>query len=160
MIVAAPAAPTLIAALHQRFETVEAANHIADVAQPNKGDDSTRYYALERAMHDLSAESDLIRRLILLQPPIDDADLTLVAFHVWLLVDRIDSFDMPDKDDKIALRRGVQQIFNYLVSAGRVEMEKVGKCFSDCAILAFNAEQDRCGEPAEGVPTAGQEVAA
>lgn len=145
------ATTSLIAVLHERYEAVEAACQIAEAEQPCVDEDSTRHYALERAMQDLSNESDLIRRLILLQPPGDDADLTLMSYHTWLLVDAIDSVETPDKEDRAALQRGVQHIFNYLVGAGRVEMEKIGKNFSYGAALAFRAEQDRCGEPKDSL---------
>lgn len=93
-------------------------------------------------MQDNSDETDLIRRLLLWQVPTTDEEATVLAFHLWGLFDQHTELD---RDERKALEIGRTNLFDYLVSEGRADMEKMGQQFATGAMLAWNRRRYRTG---------------
>lgn len=106
---------TLIQALHQRYEEAEAAAEAADKAQPTREADALRHSELQRVMDANMAEIDAVRALILRQMPIDDADLTILIFHAYMLSEFMTSQASPEEGDVKALFGAIRWAFDYLM---------------------------------------------
>lgn len=112
---------TLIQALHQRYEQAAFASVAAEEAQPSEADDPALHLALGRVYDGLMEEIDAIRALILQQMPIDDADLTILMFHAYMLAEFMTSQASPTEEDVKLMFGAVRWAFDYLMSEGRLD---------------------------------------
>lgn len=145
------ASPSLIHALHARYEKARAEHHRIDVhnlAVPNDGSPSSLSEGIlcDRGMHASEIEADLLRLLILRQVPIDDEELTIIAFHANGMADAAMTLD---EGERTALEAGVGAIFDYLVSENRIDINGPGREFRAGAMNAFHARRYRTGETQE-----------
>jgi hypothetical protein len=139
---------SIILDLHARYEAAWAEFNVAEAAQPAKpknGDspDFKLYFRLEDGMHRNSRETDALRLAILYQVPATDEEATVLAFHCWGLFDPASS---PTKDETHAIEEGLNSIFDYLVSEGRADMDKMGAQFTHGALIAFDRRRYRTGK--------------
>ncbi len=135
---------SLILQLHQRYEEIWDACDRVDVAQPPKDQPGTAkaYFACERAMGELSAESLLVQKLLLRQIPSTDEEMTVQIMHLASLYEAEQPLSMGEQQ---AIEIGVSHCFDYLVSEGRADMEAMGRQFSNCALIKFDERRYRQG---------------
>ena len=136
--------PSVIHAMHSRYEAAWDEYNRADSAKlALTGDERLRaQFQLDDGMRENATESELLRLSILHQVPTDDAELSVLAFHAWGLFD----YDQNTEEDRSALGQALNSIFDYLVSEGRVDMEKMGKQFTTGVRLAHDRVRFRTGQ--------------
>jgi hypothetical protein len=118
--------PTLIQALHRRYEECVAVSNAADLAQPRQADDPSRWAAIERVTDASMAEIDAIRAVLMRQIPVNDADLSILMLHAYMLVEFMTGQAHPDKGDVEILFCGIRWAFDYLMSEDRIDGATAG----------------------------------
>ena len=141
--------PSLILGLHARYETAWDEHKRLDEGQPRKPEDPRnneeqlrRYYGCEEGMRNNEQETDLLRAAILWQIPTTDEEATVIAYHLWSLYDPQTTYS---DGEKKALEVGLTNLFDYLVSEGRADMEAMGREFSTGALIAYKHRRYRTG---------------
>ncbi len=110
-------APSIILALHSRYETIWDQHHLCDVAQPAKADcktpaDHGEFFGFEHAMERLRDEADAVRDAILFQKPENADQAAIFAYHADVAADEAAS--NPTQENCARVDRAVKTLFNFL----------------------------------------------
>lgn len=137
--------PSLILALHERFEQSFIEYNYVDRAKLKLTDDGEERllgYRFQEAMQVMTEEGINLQRTILFQVPTTDEELTVLAYHVWNMFDP-DADDGQCREDRQAVGVGLDNLFDYLVGEGRADMQETGRMFTTGAMLAFERRRFR-----------------
>lgn len=134
---------SIILALHARYEAASTEHAAIEEAMSEK--DYTGRSSLFDALHASSEQCDLLSVALLHQVPTTDEEVTVLAGHTWNLSDRLFENSKLRGVERRALRHGINSIFDYLVSEGRADMERMGPRFTSDAMLAFHRRCLRTG---------------
>lgn len=138
-----PAAPSVILAMHARYEAAWSEYNRIDAAKTaaRNDPDSSRSFSYARGLCDNNLETDLLRHAVLFQVPSSDEELAVLAFHAWGVFDH----DQSTEEDNLALEQALVSIFDYLVGEGRGGIKKLGPQFNAGAQIVFHRRRYRTG---------------
>ena len=138
-----PDAPSLILAMHARYEEAWEEYNRVDRDKPKLSDDATKHFLAGQGMAENFRETLSLQRAILHQLPTTDEEATVLAHHAWVIFD--EHSEISD-DDKEALATSLTTLFDWFVAEGRAEAQMKGKQFSANAMLACHRRRARTGE--------------
>lgn len=143
---------SVIAAMHARYEVLDAQYNATDRATNGASDD--RRGQLRDALLDMQRETDVLRAAILSQRLTDHQDLAIFAFHLHNATDMLVDLDPqtmgPSDSDLLRLVNGAAEtVFDYVVGEGFADMERIGECFHAAAMRCHDRRNDREGVPPE-----------
>jgi len=139
---------SLILALHARWEACQLAITKMEAEEPDKPERDgfvehwARYHAHKRAFDATVTESCTLRQALLFQAPATDEELSVLAYHATSAADSAPGWG---EGLGAALTEATSNIFDYLVSEHRIEMERAGPEFSRDAVTAFQHRHLRNG---------------
>jgi hypothetical protein len=137
-------APSIIMALHQRYEQTMAEYLLIEQAE-NAALNEIEKEGLRRACKASCFETEALRVAILLQVPVDLADAAVLQFHITCAYDMaINSEDQPEAE-KHALTTAIDTLFDFLCCEMKGDHEQVGASFRDGAIIAYFKRRHRTG---------------
>ncbi len=140
-----PPASSVILAMNLRYDAAWEEYNRAEEAQIalSKGEPSAAVSQLhlDQGMRESSRESDLLRLTILHQVPETDDELSILLFHAWGLFD----LDRNSEKERVALGQALTSTLHYVTSNGRVDLEKMGRQFTNGAMIADSRVCARTG---------------
>ena len=138
-----PDAPSLILAMHARYEEAWEEYNRVDRDQPKQSDDPGKHHQAAQGMAENFRETLSLQRAILYQLPTTDEEATVLAHHAWVLFDEHSEISEGDKE---ALATALTTLFDWFVAEGRADDEKMGKQFTANAKIAFHRRRARTGK--------------
>lgn len=149
----AQASPSLILALHDRYEQAWQEYHEIDLKKPRKaselpeGERSIACINRERGKVESFQETSLIRNTICYQIPTTDEEAAILIHHVWVMIDESSGVYLEELslEEKQSLEQSINSVFIYLACRGTVDAAKIGPQFSRHAMLAVKRRRYRTG---------------
>jgi ribosomal protein S20 len=139
---------SIIRTLHARFEQANAEYDRTDAAQTalNRAGDKLDALRLNGALVENQAETDALRRALLLQVPDTWADALILQYHIWLEHDLQASQDeKPADNDQAALTIAMDTLFDFMACEVRADHAEIGQSFQNGCNLAHFKRRHRTG---------------
>jgi hypothetical protein len=159
---AATVAPSLILAIHARWERIWEDYAKIDKAQPRKpevrpdllpgGRDPefeaqlNEYFRCKAGLEAMEREADHLRLALLYEVPSTDEELTILSHHIQEAFDYGEGLKEPER---LAIREALNSCFDYLICENRAEIDGHGQGFRNSAMWAFHRRRYRTGLTAE-----------
>ena len=148
MEAAATSVPSLILALHSRWEANNVEYELID-SHDLARDDMSGHGKRERAMNASQREEEALRAAILTQVPDSHADALVLMFHTRIEQDlQANSSDAakPSDDARAILIMAVDTVFDFMACEFMVDHETTGVRFQKSCNDVFDARRYRTGE--------------
>ena len=142
-----PQAPSVLMAMHRRYEQAVAEYEIIDTAhQSAKDNGEDDAFLLYNASQASVREADALRIAILYQVPATTAEAAVLQFHISNMHDMIEGCTDRRELEEEALKVAIQTIFDCLTSEIKEDVEQfAGASFRDEAARAYFARSRRTG---------------
>lgn len=147
--------PSLISALHSRYEAIQAEYQPIEKAEyelsdePSDGEIGQQLARFRSAIKTLCEEEDAVRNAILFQVPDSQSDALILQYHIVCAADLYAGAPEQNEADNRRLQLAIETLFDFMSceieTEGQTVPSAIGATLAASATRVFNARRLRTG---------------